>query len=303
MYQYSRTDQQPVDQRVIRSRGQTNCDTSGSRPVIIHPDQLFRAISQPDILLVDLRSQAQYDAGHLPNAVLLRYDCLVEMRPPVLGLLPDEEKLSALFSALGLSRHSHVVAYDQDAGAAACRLLWTLGVIGHRGFSLLDGGYASWVADGLPTERQPHQPEPTIYNARIGSHGIRSKEQILEKLNDPNVVLLDSRSASEFTGEEPLAARGGHIPGAVHLDWIEATDPTRNHQLLDEHTLRMKYQSLGVVPEKEIIAYCQTHRRSSHTCITLKSLGYENVHGYAGSWSQWGNCEDVPIETNYPEGA
>jgi len=271
-----------------------------SHPIIINPNLLFQSVSQPDILLVDLRSKREYDAGHLPNAVLLNYNHLVEMKPPVLGLLPGEEKLSELFSWLGLSRQRHVVAYDQNVGAGACRLLWTLDIIGHHRFSLLNGGYDAWVAAGLPTERQPHQPQPTIYNASIGNHGIRSKDQVLEKLNDPNVVLLDSRSALEFNGEEQLAARGGHIPGAVNLDWMEATDPARHYQLLDEHTLRMKYQRLGVIPEKEIIAYCQTHRRSAHTCITLKSLGYENVHAYAGSWSQWGNCEDVPIETSNP---
>ncbi len=269
---------------------------NGSRAVIINPNPLFRSISETDVLLVDLRSKREYDAGHLPNAVLLDYACLVEKQPPALGLLPCEEKLSALFSRLGLSRQRHVVAYDQDAGAAACRLLWTLDVVGHRRFSLLNGGYASWVAAGLPTDRLHHQPAPAIYNARIGSHGIRSKDQVLEKLNDPNVVLLDSRSTLEFNGQKRLAARGGHIPGAVNLDWIDATDPTRHHQLLDEHTLRMKYQSLGILPEKEIIAYCQTHRRSSHTCIALRHLGYKNVHAYAGSWSEWGNCEDVPVE-------
>ncbi len=271
---------------------------NASRDVIINPDQLFRAVSETDVLLVDLRGKRKYDTGHLPNAVLLDYTWLVEKRPPALGLLPGEEKLSELFSWLGLSPQRHVVAYDQNAGASACRLLWTLDIIGHRRFSLLNGGYTSWVAAGLPTERQPHQPEPTPYNARIGSHGIRSKDQVLEKLDDPNVVLLDSRSALEFNGQKRVAARGGHIPGAVNLDWMEATDPTQHYQLLDEHTLRLKYQRLGVLPEREIIAYCQTHRRSSHTWMTLKSLGYENVHAYAGSWSEWGNCKDVPVEIN-----
>ena len=269
---------------------------SNSHAVIINPDQLFRAIPQTDVLLVDLRSEQEYDAGRLPHAVFLDYDCLIEQRPPALGLLPDEEKLSALFSRLGLSGQKHVVAYDRNAGASACRLLWTLDVIGHRRFSLLNGGYDSWVAAGLPTERLHRQPEPTTYTARIGNHGIRSKDQVLQKLHDPDVVLLDSRSAPEFNGQQILAARGGHIPGAINLDWTQAINPASNYQLLDEHTLRMKYRNLGILPEKEIIAYCQTHRRSAHTCMVLKHLGYNNVHGYAGSWSQWGNCQDVPVE-------
>ncbi len=269
---------------------------SDAHSVIINPDQLFRSASETDTLLVDLRGRPEYNAGHLPHAVSLNYDCLIEKRPPVSGLLPGEEKLSALFCWLGLSRKRHVVAYDQDAGAAACRLLWTLDVIGHRRFSLLNGGYAAWMAAGLPTERRRRQPEATIYTARIGSRGIRSQAQVLRKLNDPNVVLLDCRSAPEFNGQRRLAARGGHIPGAVNLDWTEAIDPTRNYRLLDKHTLRMKYRGLGVLPEKEIIAYCQTHRRSAHTFIALKSLGYQNVHAYAGAWSEWGNCKDVPVE-------
>ena len=269
-----------------------------SIPIIINPDALFQLNRDPEILLVDVRSREEYDAGHLPDAVLLDYARLIEAQPPALGLPPGEEKLTALFSWLGLSDQKHVVAYDQNAGAAACRLLWTLDITGHDRFSLLDGGHASWVASGLPTDRLHHQPAPTLYNARIGSHGIRTKDQVLKKLDDPNVVLLDSRSALEFNGQKRLAARGGHIPGAVNLDWIEVTDPARNHQLLDEDKLLVTYHGLGVVPEKEIIPYCQTHRRSSHAYIVLKHLGYKNVHAYAGSWSEWGNLSDVPVESN-----
>ena len=119
---------------------------------------------------------------------------------------------------------------------------------------------------------------------------------ILARLDDPGTALLDTRTPEEFSGERVRAARGGHIPGAVNFNWVEAMDADHNLRLKPAPVLLESLAALGVTPDKEVIAYCQTHHRSSHTFVVLKWLGFERVRGYPGAWSEWGNREDTPVE-------
>jgi len=115
-------------------------------------------------------------------------------------------------------------------------------------------------------------------------------------LHDPNVVFVDTRTLAEYRGETRRAERAGHIPGAVNFDWVNAIDQTRSLRLKPAQELKQVLSQMGVTPDKEVIAYCQTHHRSAHTYIVLKSLGYPRVRGYPGSWSEWGNSPETPIE-------
>ena len=104
------------------------------------------------------------------------------------------------------------------------------------------------------------------------------------------------RSPAEFTGARKFADRAGHIPGAAHLEWTDMMDKQRNLRLLPDDQLRAMLAERGVTPDKEIITYCQTHHRSAYSYVVLKHLGYENVRGYPGSWSDWGNNPALPVE-------
>jgi thiosulfate/3-mercaptopyruvate sulfurtransferase len=115
-------------------------------------------------------------------------------------------------------------------------------------------------------------------------------------LEDPAVILVDTRSPLEYTGQKRLAERGGHIPGAVNFDWVNAMDMQNNLRLKPADALRQQLTGLGITPDKEVIVYCQTHHRSAHTYVVLKSLGYSRIKGYPGSWSEWGNLRDTPVE-------
>ena len=110
------------------------------------------------------------------------------------------------------------------------------------------------------------------------------------------MALLDSRSKEEYSGERKFAQRGGHIPGAVNLDWHLAMDPDHNHRLQPESVLRDMLNARGVTPDKTVVTYCQTHHRSAFTYFVLKVLGYPRIKGYPGSWSEWGNDDSTPIE-------
>ena len=105
-----------------------------------------------------------------------------------------------------------------------------------------------------------------------------------------------SRTPQEFSGEKKFAARGGHIPGAANLNWVDTMDPNRNYRFKTQAELRAMLEQLGLTPDKEIICYCQSHHRSSHAYIMLKMLGYSRISGYPGAWSEWGNRNDTPVE-------
>ena len=264
-------------------------------PLLIEPAALHARLADPALLIVDLCDPARYAAGHIPGAVALDYADLVRAAPPAMGLLPTEAHLSNVLSRIGLTAERPVVAYDNQGGGRAARLLWTLTALGHPSAALLNGGLDAWSASGGPLDRQSQRPARSAYVARfLNPAVIADRDDVLKRLGQPQVALLDVRTPAEYAGLDVRAARGGHIPGAVNLDWTAAMDAQRRFQ--PDAVLRELFEARGVTPDKEVIVYCQTHHRSAHTYWVLRYLGYPTVRGYAGSWSDWGNHPDLPIE-------
>ncbi|MDA8383349.1 MAG: sulfurtransferase [Betaproteobacteria bacterium] len=267
-------------------------------PLIVEPDELEAHLSDPDLLIVDLCKPDLYPRAHVPGAIHLDYRRLVERRGHAGGLLPDAAALSEILSGLGITPQRHVCAYDDEGGGRASRLLWTLDVVGHEKFSLLNGGLLAWYNEGHPVESQPHAAEPASYPVAAIRRGLADCQYVLSHFADPHVRILDARSRNEYLGLTRFSARNGHIPGAVNLEWTFAMDPAQHLRLKPFPLLRQILEASGITPDKEVIVHCQTHHRSAHTYIMLKALGYPQIRGYAGSWSEWGNREDTPIETD-----
>ncbi|RKZ36801.1 MAG: sulfurtransferase, partial [Gammaproteobacteria bacterium] len=264
--------------------------------LVLAPEVLEQTLGADDVLVVDLCDRTKASMGFVPGAVHLPYGALVVSRPPVGGLLPDEATLAHLLATLGVSPKTHVVAYDEEGGGRAGRLIWTLHAMGHTACSMLDGGLVSWGNEGFPLVAEPATPMPTTtYAGKIDGACVADTEDILSRLDDEQLVLLDTRTPEEYRGEKCLSARAGHIPGAVHFNWVDAMDPSRNLRLKAVDELRGTLAGVGVTPDKDIVVYCQTHHRSSHTYVMLKSLGFTRVRGYPGAWSDWGNRDDTPV--------
>jgi len=265
-------------------------------PLLCGPEQLAAVLDDPAILVVDLSQPEIYMAGHLPGAISLSYDAIVRTEPPVLGLLPATAQLEAVFGDLGVTPECHVVAYDDEAGGKASRLLWTLAVAGHSNCSLLCGGTAAWQAQGLQLSPEETVATPVDFKMNIDRALIADRAWILAHLNDPEVAIVDVRSAAEYDGRDRRASRGGHLPGAINIEWSLAVKPGRALGLpMEPGRFGEALQQAGVRKDQTVVVYCHSHHRSSHSYVALKALGYERVRGYPGSWSDWGNQPDTPI--------
>jgi thiosulfate/3-mercaptopyruvate sulfurtransferase len=266
-------------------------------PRLVEAEILEKDLENPGLLIIDLCRNEYYRKHHIPGAVPLEYSAMVRHAPPVGGLLPSECELSSLFSAIGLTPELHVVAYDDEGGGKAARLLWTLACIGHHRASMLNGGLFSWINEGHPSSNHLENPTPSQYRATMDVDAIASirAEEIIASLGKTETALLDARSVAEYQGEKRFAERAGRIPGAIHLEWTETMDQANNMRLKPLETLREMFSQRGFMDGQEVITYCQTHHRSALTWFVLDLLGYR-ARGYEGSWSDWGNRTDTPIE-------
>lgn len=265
-------------------------------PLIVEPSELKQHLNSDDVLIIDLSSPATYVQYHIPGAVFLNYEWLVRIEQPRMGLLPTEEQLNNVLSSLGLNKDTHIVVYDDEGGGRACRFLWTLDVVGHKYYSLLNGGLQAWANHGNEISSEITYPTPKEYKAEMNFDAVATRQYILDHLSDDNIMIFDNRSPAEFNGTKVFAQRGGHIPGAINMDWTNAMDMENDRRLKPEAQLREMLESQGITTDKSIVMHCQAHHRSAHTYIVLKSLGYEKIKGYPGAWSDWGNEPNTPIE-------
>lgn len=264
---------------------------------LIEPKNLEAFIGRDDIVIIDLCNPMLYQQRHVPGAIYLNRSNLISNTPPATGKHPSFTEIKHLVEQLGISNNKHTVIYDDEGGGWAGRLAWILDLIGASSWSYLNGGIVAWINEGHPTEDIANQPTPRevdIDNDFLNPNVVISMDQILDNLGSGIFTIWDARSSQEFSGERIISARGGHIPGAINLEWTELIDQNKNLRIRDD--AQQILDNVGLSCSKTIITHCQTHHRSSFTYMVARILGYESIIGYDGSWSEWGNLDHTPVE-------
>ena len=251
-------------------------------------------------LEVDVDTDA-YDTGHLPGATGINWRR--QLTDAVMRDLVGRDELQSLLRTAGIDDDSTVVLYGDNHNWFAAWAYWQLKMYGHRDVRILDGGRKYWLDTGLPLSVDPPAHEATDYQLPEPDFSLRAyRDDVLPRLGDPELVLVDVRSPAEFNGEviappgmSETAQRAGHIPGAASIPWAQTVREDGTFKSHDE--LAALYEAKGVTSDKDVIAYCRIGERSSHSWFVLHELlGYERVRNYDGSWTEYGSLVGVPID-------
>jgi thiosulfate/3-mercaptopyruvate sulfurtransferase len=274
-----------------------------TRDLFWSTDRVAAALRDPAARIVDCRfnfdedMRAEYAAGHLPGAVYLSWADDLSAPPPASGhprwMLPGPTEFARVMMRLGIGDGTTVIGYDAEGGHHAARLWLGLRRYGHDRMAVMEGGIQRWLAEDRPLEAGAVSVAPARFTPRPREGVIATKEEVLAAVRSGDPWLLDVRRDSEFTGVEPRAARGGHIPGAVNILWKDALK--EDWTLRDADELEEFYTNAGFGPETSTITYCQAGVRAAFTHLVLTALGHADVRTYDGSWEEWGNDPSLPI--------
>jgi len=257
--------------------------------VLTTTTELEKIIDDPSLILIDARSFQEYSRGHITNAVNLDLFSFHWIDTSQDGISSFNQQFTKIFSRVGVSEEKKVVFYDDVSGMLAARGVWLLEYLSHHNVSMLDGGFIKWKNEERTWDTIPVANMYANFSAKPNPNVLAGFEYVLDNLD--KITILDVRSKEEFDGKLVRAARGGHIPTSTNIDYTE--NISKDGTIKNNEELSKLYQ---MSKDTEIVTYCQGAYRAANTYLILKKIGFTNIKVYLGSWGEWGNKLELPIE-------
>jgi thiosulfate/3-mercaptopyruvate sulfurtransferase len=251
--------------------------------------ELESKLEESNLLVIDTRSFKEYSEAHVPGSVNLDLFAFHWIDTTKQGIQNFNKQTEMIFSFVGVNSEKKVVFYDNVSGMLAARGVWMLEYFSHPDVNMLDGGMKKWKKENRPIETKPNPFQPAKFSGKINPEIISSYEFILNNID--TLKIIDARSDEEYTGTIVRAAHVGHIPKSVNIDW--------NLNINEDGTIKSddELSKLYDIPkDSAIVTYCQGAYRAANSFLALKKLGFTNVRVYLGSWGEWGNKLDLPVE-------
>ncbi|MDP2825224.1 MAG: sulfurtransferase [Sulfuritalea sp.] len=270
-----------------------------ARPeLLIETDELAKIVNQPNVRLIDAADPASYERAHIPGAANIFYLDLAKLEERKKSGHPlSNAEAEKIFGDAGIDAGTQVVVYDGGEGPSASGVWFVLDFFGHKNVKVVNGGFRKWLKEGRPVTQDAPTIEKKKFSAKPSPEKIVTRASLEKSLRAKDVVIVDTRSFNEFIGKDvrPGAARGGHLPGAVHLEWTKFSDKVNTFKTAEQ--IEKALNQRGITKDTKVVTYCQTGiGRSTDMALAMRLIGYDNVVEYTGSWEEWSSDPRLPIE-------
>ena len=261
-----------------------SADAYVNQHLMVETGQIATMLRDPNVRVVDVRPKAAYDKGHIPNAVHLGADDVVDRDSHVGGDLLPFATLADMLGQRGIDRKTRVVLYDDRGGFHAARLFWMLEYFGHRKASVLNGGITRWTAEGRKLTTAQPSIDRKSFALTFTDRKRATADWLMDRRDDKSVVVIDVRPAKMY--------KAGHIPWARNIPWAANLD--KDKSMKSANALLQHFAAHGVTKDKNVAVHCQNGKAAAHSYFTLRLLGFSRVRSYDRSWAEWGSADDLP---------
>lgn len=252
--------------------------------LLVETEELAKGLNDGNLRIIDVRPRDAYAKGHIPGAVHLGADDVIDPISHVSGHLLPFQELADQLGVLGIDHNTAVVLYDDKGGFHAARLFWMLEYFGHRKAAILNGGIPKWTKEGRETSTKTPKLAPKTFALNLTPRRMASADWLLDRKDDTSAVLIDVRPAKMY--------KDGHIPWALSIPWKQ--NLTAEATLKPAKELLAHFAEKGVTPDKNVAVHCQDGKAAAHSYFTLRLLGFPRIRSYDRSWAEWGKAEDLP---------